>query len=307
MDSSTVGTPLAPPSISPTLHPTVLFVPGTNASILPGMRARMTFPRFLKFAAAFVLMVAGNAQASLHDRGRGLIYDDVLNITWTQNANLSASLPLGVEMRSDGAMTFVQAQAWIAALNAVRFGGYDDWRLPGGSPLNGNDFLVGITMFGSRTLYADGSHDDGYNISAPESVYPGSVAHELPYMHFNNLGNGAYFDVNYHRELALCPDDPPQCLQHTGPFDNLQLGAYRTSIPWPGTSISDGAVFGFVFSEGAQGAVADPYMFVWPVRDGDVALVTAESAKSIPAFGWLGLFGMALGLIVIGVRRLYTN
>ncbi len=34
------------------------------------------------------LVLAGKAEATLIDRGNGLIYDTVLNITWTQNANL---------------------------------------------------------------------------------------------------------------------------------------------------------------------------------------------------------------------------
>jgi hypothetical protein len=38
------------------------------------------------------LLLAGIAQATLFDRGNGLIYDNVLNITWTQNANLCVTL-----------------------------------------------------------------------------------------------------------------------------------------------------------------------------------------------------------------------
>lgn len=33
------------------------------------------------------LSLAGAAQAALHDRGGGLIYDDAQNITWLQDAN----------------------------------------------------------------------------------------------------------------------------------------------------------------------------------------------------------------------------
>lgn len=31
--------------------------------------------------------LAGGAQAALWDRGNGMIYDDVLNVTWLQDAN----------------------------------------------------------------------------------------------------------------------------------------------------------------------------------------------------------------------------
>jgi len=39
-------------------------------------------------AAVLVLMASG-AQATLIDRGDGFIYDDVQDITWTQNANIN--------------------------------------------------------------------------------------------------------------------------------------------------------------------------------------------------------------------------
>lgn len=54
--------------------------------------------------------------AALYDRGGGLIYDSVLNITWLQNANYSG-----------GTMTWDNAVDW--ADNLV-FQNYNDWRLP---------------------------------------------------------------------------------------------------------------------------------------------------------------------------------
>ena len=35
----------------------------------------------------FLLLLSFNATAALYDRGNGLIYDDVLDITWLQDAN----------------------------------------------------------------------------------------------------------------------------------------------------------------------------------------------------------------------------
>jgi hypothetical protein len=60
---------------------------------------------------------AGSASATLLDRGPNLVYDDVLNITWTRDANLPDS----------SGLTWAQANAFAA--NLV-FGGFDDWRLP---------------------------------------------------------------------------------------------------------------------------------------------------------------------------------
>lgn len=43
-----------------------------------------------RILTALVLGVAAStANAMLIDRGGGFIYDDVLNITWTQNANIN--------------------------------------------------------------------------------------------------------------------------------------------------------------------------------------------------------------------------
>ncbi len=71
-------------------------------------------------ALAFVM---GSAQAALIDRGGGLIYDNVLNVTWLQDANFAKTS--GYD--ADGLMTWVEANAW--ASNLV-YGGYSDWRLP---------------------------------------------------------------------------------------------------------------------------------------------------------------------------------
>ena len=63
------------------------------------------------------LGLAGSASATLIDRGLDLVYDDVLNITWTRNANLPGSQLLN----------WAQANTWAADLD---FAGFTDWRLP---------------------------------------------------------------------------------------------------------------------------------------------------------------------------------
>ena len=54
--------------------------------------------------------------ATLIDRGNGMVYDDVRNITWLQNANYANQI-----------FDWQGAVDW--ADNLV-YGGYDDWRLP---------------------------------------------------------------------------------------------------------------------------------------------------------------------------------
>jgi hypothetical protein len=76
---------------------------------------------------ALVLVVltcfAGVANATLHNRGGGLIYDDVLMITCLQDVNYA--MTSGYD--ADGKMTWDEAMYWVENLE---FGGYSDWRLP---------------------------------------------------------------------------------------------------------------------------------------------------------------------------------
>jgi len=67
-------------------------------------------------ATILIFALKAPVQANLIDRGSGLIYDDDLNITWLQDANLS-----GVTM------TWLVAASWA---DSLVFQGFDDWRLP---------------------------------------------------------------------------------------------------------------------------------------------------------------------------------
>lgn len=88
-----------------------------------------------KSMAAFFVgtLIAGSAQATLMDRGGGLIYDDVLNVTWLQDANYAQTS--GYD--ADGRMTWQEAMRWAEGL---KYGGFKDWRLS--SSLNYDDGLI---------------------------------------------------------------------------------------------------------------------------------------------------------------------
>jgi len=98
------------------------------------------------------------AQAALVDNGGGFIYDDVLDVTWLQDANYA-----------DGKMTWDAAQTWVAGLAYKGFGG---WRLPTIEPLDGEVYNMAYAE--------DGATDKGYNNS--------SMVSELGYMFYANLG-----------------------------------------------------------------------------------------------------------------------
>ena len=52
----------------------------------------------------------------------GLIYDDVLDIIWLQNANLAATETFGINgIDAAGQMDWSTAQSWIVAMNAANY------------------------------------------------------------------------------------------------------------------------------------------------------------------------------------------
>jgi len=127
-----------------------------------------------------VLAVATPVKAALHDRGGGLIYDDVLKITWLQDARYAPAT-----------MLWSQAVAWAEGLSyydTVRGVTWTDWRLPQVRPVDGVGFNYAWSF--------DGSTDMAYNISAPGSVYPGSTGSEMAYLYSVNLGNLGFYDTN---------------------------------------------------------------------------------------------------------------
>lgn len=100
-------------------------------------------------ALAITLSFSNVSVAELFDRGDGLIYDNVLDITWLQNANLAASNlfgltydePLGYYMSDNSgyegyiysfnnSMNWPGAMFWIDAMNTANYLGFNDWRLP---------------------------------------------------------------------------------------------------------------------------------------------------------------------------------
>ena len=76
----------------------------------------------LLYSLILALALAGPAQAKLIDRGGGFIYDDVLDITWTQNANINGG--------GEGWLTQVHWADSLSLFDSVRNVTWEDWRLP---------------------------------------------------------------------------------------------------------------------------------------------------------------------------------
>lgn len=187
------------------------------------------------------LIVPAISQATLIDRGGGMIYDDELDVTWLQDANYAKTS--GYD--TDGLMGWKAAKAWASKLV---YGGFDDWRLPIVSPVNGSSF--------NYQLEYDGTSDRAYNITSGNS--------ELAFMFYVNLKNKSLYDKS--GNATSCPDSG--CLVKSGLFKNLKPSAY-----WSGIGYKPIATVAWAFdnhSSRQNGINKSIKSYAWAVRSGDV-------------------------------------
>jgi hypothetical protein len=238
--------------------------PALRMQAMVGTGARIMIPAAI---AAMLCAAAAPIRAELFDRGGGLIYDDVLDITWLQDADYAKTS--GYD--ADGKMTWPEALAFVEGLV---YEGYDDWRLPTLAPINGAFLQPNLTNNGSSDLgfaktTTDFATDGGWRDA------DGNPVSEMGHMYYVNLGN---------RGLCLPKDDDPaSCFTiQTGwglnnvsfvdgesgltvGIHNLQRKFYWTEQPFDA-----GIAWDFNFVHGHQ--IIDPVirrLHVWPVRDGD--------------------------------------
>jgi hypothetical protein len=168
-----------------------------------------------------VLLISAPAvNAELHDRGNGLIYDDVLNITWLQDANYAASeinetraqeIIYAVGSIDDHILTLSDfhdydssggsyngKMSWYGSLawaDQLVYGGYDDWRLPkDGSQIGGGE--LGHMYYENLPLYSSLIYNlvENYYWSSDE-YYPYPPDTDTPYafmFYFNTQSGGPH-------------------------------------------------------------------------------------------------------------------
>ncbi len=236
------------------------------------MNLRNTATAGLLLAVSFTLPV----QAALHDRGGGLVYDDVLDITWLQDANYAKTS--GHD--ADGKMTWSQAVAWAGNLS---YGGYNDWRLPTVAPINGTTFNYNYSWAGNT--------DSGHNISAIGTPYAGATGSEMSYMFYQNLSNQGYYKPD--GVVSGCyVSSTNTCLDNIGPFLNLQADLYWSDTVhkiYPNQN-----AWTFSMEVGSQIDNNQSFEFyAWAVRDGDITAPVPEPETYALLFAGLGLVGIA--------------
>ncbi len=93
--------------------------------------------------AVAMLALTGTAQAGLIDRGGGMIYDTILNITWLSDWRYAWTSGFD----PDGQMDWMTANNWA---NNLVYGGYSDWRLPTSLNADGSGPCDGFNCTGSE-------------------------------------------------------------------------------------------------------------------------------------------------------------
>jgi hypothetical protein len=199
------------------------------------------------------LLTSGVAQAALHDRGGGLLYDDVLDVTWLQDANYAKTS--GYD--ADGRMNWTDANTWASSLNISRFAGESltGWRLPASST------------------------DYGSNITSPNS--------QMSYMYYVNLGLKATYSPSGvpQPDWGIFRNGTYEGQADVGLVKNLQPWGY-----WSGTLAANGAWDLYMFN-GDQGISGQSLEFnAWAVHPGDVAAVPEPETYAMLLAG-LGLLG----------------
>lgn len=224
----------------------------------------MTRIRNLALAAA---LSAGalSAHAGLVNRGNGLIYDNVLDVTWMSDFNhvqTSGYTGFGVNPAT-GRLNWDAAVLWASTLV---YGGYTGWRLP---TLNPSDTTcstrVGLDYFGT-----------------------GCTGGELSHLFVTDLGNEAITSV-----LDQTGNTPTQNA-NLALLSNIQPDAY-----WSGTQYTpiQSVALGFYTADGSQDIVGKSNgLFAVAVRDGDVAAAVPEPQS-------LALVLLALAAAVVAHRK----
>ena len=229
------------------------------------------------FVAALCVPVP-QAQAALVDRGGGMLYDTVLNVTWLQDANYAKTSGYA----SDGRLTWTQANTWANNLN---YGGYSSgWRLARNTPVNG-------TPSGWNYTYSNaGTTDVGYNITSTFS--------ELSYMYYVNLGlKGRYNpDGSSRSDFGVNGNGTDGGQKDVGLVRNLQSDVYWSGTAYAPSPADDAWVF--LTDDGGQDFNGQSFgYFAWAVRPGDVAVA------AVPVPGSVALLAGGLALLGVVTRR----
>lgn len=214
-----------------------------------------------KSLLAIAITATGTANAALYDRGNGMIYDNVLDVTWLQDFNYAKthgyddqsstyfhlcghSGPPACNWEGNMWQLWNDAGNWAASLTV---GGVSGWRLPSAN------------LIGNTTPSTDGSTDTGTN----------NIRSELGHLFYADLGNSAGSSITNTTFIDAATGT-------TKSFFNV-----KNYIYWlEGTGSANNKGWYFDMGSGYQGEtyLDNSYIFAVAVHDGDIAVPLPGSA-----------------------------
>lgn len=219
-------------------------------------------------ALLFSVGLIGNSQATLLDRGNGMVYDTDQDLTWLKDTNIAKTRGHG----NDGKLHVTEVMDWV---NSFEYAGYSDWRLP---------------EFDLQACYNSAIFIDEFQCLTDDTS-----TGEITFMHNQILGNSFWLNRNNARD---CPDlftSANGCLVNTG-ADGVAFDNFTPDFYWVTNVSNPGVTFSFNPADGSHhenwGDFADAY--AWLVRTGDVAAAVPEPRM---------LLLLAAGLIGLGVAK----
>lgn len=212
----------------------------------------MGYVRFLLLS--LLLSSASIANSALLDRSNGMIYDDVLGITWLADASYAKTS--GYD--DDGRISFDEANIWAEQLS---YGGFDDWRLHKASQP-------------SDTC----ENGVGYDYDC--------IQNELVYMFMVNLG---FKDIPQ-PVTSYIPNENYYLFQNL----NLTVPYWSGTLMIPSTAEFGYYTTGLGQAGVEQNAVDTIVSWgAWAVRDGDVIAASVPEPSTL-VICFLGIIGITL-------------
>lgn len=246
----------------------------------------------IKLISLAALIFSNVAHAGLINRGNGMLYDDVLDITWLQDANYAYTSGYASEnkqgsffsssthdIKSNGRMGWDAANNWA---DQLVYEGFDDWRLTTADP----------TDTSCDPIY------NGYGCISQQN--------ELSYMFYINLGLHGIYDSNG----ATDPEwhDIGGSLALTNQFNDaitgeiLQIDNLISSHYWTQDEYSEGSNSAFNLNS-TYGSVTNSHKsrayYAWAVRDGDIL---SSQVSKVPEPTSLAIF--CVGMLGLAARKL---